>query len=282
MQLVQAVADRYLVRRACLEALAEHRVRTASMGLTAQTLEAFATAFYLPYQRGKVAFGQLLRRLKDLVVQFTKAPMVWEKFKQLLGVKDLTDLPGLVRDLAKRGYGALRGLVVKAFSKFPLKIYTLEHSKLLSLNALIEKLLKKFPRFHNWIITKAKPRVDQFDQWLKEHLPGVSTVLLVAVYFFIWFNVQEFEWDLKGLMDALTGAISLSDLLLSLPSSALGLLLNSLGLGTFSLLPVAFIARLVVLLAARYLEWTGKGFRFNRKQWETDFGVPAEALPEAM
>lgn len=280
--LTSKVADRYLVRLASRKAHAslQNSRRTASSEITPEVLAAFAEAFYLPMHGGsRVAFGGLLKKLKQLGQVFTKVPKLWDHFKKMVGITSITELPKALKGLAKQGYKVLRKLVGRLFNTWPLKLYTLSKDQFFSINSLLDKLMSKFPSFGKWVTTKVKPRVDQLDLWLRSKAPVISGVLMVAVYIWIWFNVVEFEWDLKGLADAFTGALSLSDLLASLPGSALGFLMKALNLGTFTLLPAAFAARLLWLMTKRYVVWTGKGFELNREQLAADLKVALVEIP---
>lgn len=219
--------------------------------------------------------GNLLRKFKQIVSAVKHYPSLWGKVKELLGVESIDELPGRFKELAKEGYKWLKKAIHHAFEIWPLKIYTFPEAKLLSVNKLLEKLTKLSPRFEKFLQDNVKPRVDQFDIWLKKHLPHLSKVVMVAIYIWIWLNVVEFEWDLKSLLEAATGTLSLSDLLTSLPGSVIGFLMNSLGFGTFSLLPIAFAARLAFVLAARYVEYDG-GFKLNHANLQKDFGISPE------
>ena len=283
--LLQRVSDRYLVRLAVQEVCAERdfRQRRASVqDFNPEVLEAFAEGFYLLGHQGRVAFGNLVQKLKALAGIFTKIPQLWEKFKDLLGIQGVSDLPRAIKDLAKRGYAALRRGVESMFSKWPLKLYTLERGKLRGVDDLIENLIKMSPKLDHWLRTKVKPRADQMDMWLRQHAPALSTILVLGVYVWIWWNVTEFEWDLRSLADDLLniigGNITLADLFSSLPSSVLGFLLNALNFGTFTFLPIALAVRILFLLAERYLIWTGRGFALNREQLSEDFGIAEEQL----
>ena len=123
---------------------------------------------------------------------------LWEKVKEFIGVKSLADIPGRVKELAKEGYAALKKVLTRVFKTWPLKLYTLPENALFSVNKILENLLVRFPQFGKWLEASVKPRVDQFDKWLSEHLPVVRRVLMTAIYVWIWLNVVEFEWDLKG------------------------------------------------------------------------------------
>lgn len=270
--LVQRVVDRHLIRLAAREACGSNSARVASAGLTPEVVAAFAEGFYLPHHRGRVAFGGLTRKLKQLVEAFKKAPRLWEKFKSLLGVTGLAQLPGAIKDLAKRGYKALRKVVSKLFEKWPLKLYTLDKGQLMSFNDLIGKLLDKSPGLKRALESGAR-KFGDFGEMLRKAAPTITGVAMVGIYLWVWMNVVEFEWDFRSLTDAITGAMSFHDFMASLPGSAFGFILNAFNLGTFTLLPYAVAARFLWLLANRYLEWTGRGFRWNAEALQADFGI---------
>lgn len=263
------VAARHLIRVAAQDACrTTFRTRTASVNLTERVLIAAAEGALIPDDGSPVRTAGLMdlpRKLVEFAKTVKRFPNLWEKAKELLGVESLSDLPGRVKELAKQGYAALRKVLDAAFEKWPLKLYTLPENKLFSINKVIEKLMARFPKFEDFLKNSVKPRIEQLDEWLKEYLPVVSRVLMVAIYIWIWLNVVEFEWDLKGIIEAATGKLSLATLLSSLPGSGLGALMNGLKIGTFTLLPAAFAVRLLFLMSKRYLTWTGSGFEFD---WE--------------
>jgi len=214
-------------------------------------------------QRQALNLIKLAKKLKALVVFFAgKGKALWGKFKALLGVDSLTQLrPKHIADLAKKGYAVLKGAFHKSFSHWPLKLFTLDKGKIAGVNDLINKLMERYPKFKNWLQTKVKPKVDQLDAWLRKYLPGISHVAMVAIYFWIWMNVVEFEWDLNALGQVLMGNLTLGDLLASLPGSVLGALMNGLGFGTFTLLPAITAARIIYLLMHNYLEYKNNTFQ---------------------
>jgi hypothetical protein len=108
---------------------------------------------------------------------------------------------------------------------------------------------------------------------LRKKAPHIMGVVMVGIYIWVWMNVVEFEWDFKGLTDAITGAMSFPDFLASLPGSAFGAILNVFGFGTFTLLPIAVAARILYLLQHRYVEWNGRGFTVNWALMKRDFDL---------
>ena len=279
--MAERVAARHEIRLAAKTACASVNRTASANGLLERCLVAMAEGALLS-DDGSVrtaGFANLARRLKQMAKMVDRFPKLWERVKDFLGVESLTDLPGRIVELAKEGYKALRKAVDKAFSVWPLKLYTLPESKLFSLNTALEKLMDASPAFKQFLTDNVKPHVDQFDRWLKDNLPVVSKVVMVAIYLWIWINVFEFEWDFKGLIDAATGVISLADLLASLPGSVLGALLNPLGIG-YAIIPVTIAIRILLVISRRYITWTGSGFTFDAEKLRADFGMdPAtEAL----
>jgi len=246
-------------------------------------MEALVESFWLPWNHGRIHkegfLGGVVKKVKQLWDLFKQIPKLWEKFKHLIGIESLTDIPRAIADLVKKGAAALRAAVHKAFNTWPLKLYTLEKGKLHSLNEILGKIMAKFPKFKHWLEAHAKPKVDMFDKWMRKYLPGISHLALIAIYIWIWWNVVEFEWDLKSFTDVLTGALTLGDLLASLPSSGLGFLLNSFGFGMFTLLPMAIVARVVFLVGHRIVEWHGDKFKVDVEQVADIAGVDPEEVP---
>jgi len=277
---IQHVADRFLVRLAAQEACRNSGMHLASSGLTPDVVAAFAEHFYLPQHEGKVAFGGLVRKLKQMADGFKHLPHLWAKFKKTIGVESITDLPGAIMNLAGLAKKSLRTVLNKVFDTWPLKIYTLDKGKLAGINQLLESLLSKSPKFKQFIQAAAS-KVGHYGEMVRKAAPHLTGVVMVAIYIWVWINVVEVEWDLKSLTDAVSGALTFPDFLASLPGSAIGYLLNAFNLGTFTLLPFALAARVLYMLAHRYIEWTGHGFQVNWKLIKADFNVemPAHLAP---
>lgn len=273
----QQVAARYTIRDAARRACrATFRVRTASTDLTEQILVACAESALIPDDGSQVRVAGLMdipRKMLEVAKVAKKFPALWDKVKDFLGVSSLSDLPGRMRELVKEGYAALRKVVGHLFNTWPLKLYALPENKVFSVAAVLDRIMKAHPGFAKWLDGNVKPRVDQFDRWLRESLPTISKVLMVAIYVWVWVNVTEFEWDMKGILDAATGHLTLFELLKSLPGSVLGAVLGSLNLGTFTLLPAALAARLMFLIGHRYVSWSGSGFVFDTDKLRADFGI---------
>jgi len=268
------VASRHQVRQVARRVSADLQrgPRTASSNeMTADVLWAFADAFWTPPGgTGRVAgmrgLRGLAKRLKQLGKMFTRAPRLWQDFKRLVGVESLKDLPGILRDLAEKGKSVLKGVFKKAFNTFPLSMFKIKGA---GVNDFLKKLTDRVPGLND-ALGKVKGGADQLGDFLRKHAPNLSKILIAAVFIFIWMNVLEFEWNFSDIAKALVGGISLGELLATLPGSAIGMLMNVLGLGTFTLLPVALFARIMWLVAKGYVVWDGRWFKLDERALQAD------------
>jgi len=275
---IEHLADRYLIRLAAYQACAGTGVRLASEGLTPAVVEAFAEAFYLPQHQGRVAFGGLVKKLKQLVSVFKKAPQLWDRFKKLIGIEKITQIPKALKELGAKAKKWLRKTIDKLFNTWPLRIYTLEKGKLKSFNDMLSGWMARSPKLKR-ALDAGISRMGGFGEILRKKAPHIAGALMVGIYIWVWMNVVEFEWDMKGLTDAITGAMSFPDFLASLPGSAFGALLNIFGFGTWTLLPFAVAARILYLVQHRYVTWTGRGFTVDWDMMKADFNLAGASEP---
>jgi len=272
---VATVSDRYLILKAAREVYYEESFlhRTAALDdLTPEVLAALGEV--LLTHEGRVAFGGLVRRLKKLLNLFRQAPRLWTKFKALLGVEKITEIPKKIKEWAKRGKKALGKVMRKIVEVFPLCIFFVSKKKMPGLTDLMSRIIKVSPKMKA-LLAKVKTNVvDPLDRMLKKHLPTLQKPLLAFIFAWVWFNVAEISWDIEGLIAGFTGSISLGELFASLPESGVGFIAAAFGLG-YGALPVTIALRLIWLVKNHYLEWVPKkGFIVN---WEA-MGV--EARPE--
>ena len=279
----QRVTDRYMIRLAVREIVVapEFHARSAALqDLTPQVLEAFGEGFLLPARTA--SFGGLVKSLSKLLDFFKKAPKAWERIKQFLGIESLSDIPGAIKEWAKRGLVALRKLFGHIPDIFPLAALFIPKGKGPTLSDLIHRIMAKNP-----LIARALEGINggvvKIDEWLDKYLPTLKRPLLAAAFIYIWMNVGELSWDIPTLINGFLGAISFGDLIASLPESALGKLILSLGFGGslgpvwMGAFPIAIVFRLIWLVRGGYVEWVpGKGFLVK---WDKITGEPARAEP---
>lgn len=210
----------------------------------------------------KVAIGGIARAVARLLGVFKRAPEAWQAIVQGLGLEGAS-LPRLVtgiKELMAEGKAALGKALGKAVSHIPLSLFFVDHEKMPGLTDLMQRLIQSVP----WLqkaLAKIHEGADYVDDLFKKHIPVLRRPIYAAVFIYVWISVFEITWDMKGLIAGFTGQVSLSELLGSMPESALGALFANLGLGTFAALPVTLILRLAWLTSRHYLEYKpGKGF----------------------
>ena len=263
---VQRIANRHLIRLAAREVCAGRpfRTRTAALhDLSPEVLAAFAEGFLMP-TTGRVAFGGLAKKLKKLLDLFRKAPKLWGRIKDFLGITGITDIPRAIKDWAKRGLSALKKLLKKATEVFPLSLFFVHQSKMPGLTDLMHRIMTLHPGIAK-ALSKIKGAAVHIDKWFNKYLPTLKRPLLAAVFIWVWLNVAELSWDMEGLLQGFTGGISFGELLASLPESGIGFIAALAGLG-YGALPVTIVLRVMWLVAQKYLKWVpGKGLVVN---WE--------------
>lgn len=253
----QRVAHPYLVRLACQEA---HRSasRVARRSVPREVFAAMVEAFLDPEALTITAgFGSILKKVQQFLALLQRAPSLVPKLKGLLG--EMT--PGNLTKWAKEGKDALVKTFAKASREFPLGILFHPKVKAPTLTSLLTKILKE-TKVGRFLEERVKPGAKYIDDLFKEHLPTLRRPLYAAIFIYIWFSVAEISWDVAGILDGFLGNVSLTDLMVSLPESALGAILASIGL-SFHLLPVMMVARLVWLVAQNYIEWDGSSGSFK-------------------
>ena len=250
------VAHRHMIRRACREAWGSPGNQRVASQLDRETFEALADSFF----ERTAGFGTMVRRLKSFLKMLRKQPRFLSRLKDMIG--ELT--PENIRKWAQEGKKALGKVLRRAAHEFPLGIFFHPRANLPTLTDLIGRIMKE-TGVGEVLRTRVKPGVDYIDRLFAKYLPTLRRPVYAAIFAFIWFNVAEISWDFRGLAAGFTGAISLSELLGSLPESAVGAVAAAFGLG-FQMLPVMLVARLLWLVAQNYIEWDSRSGSF-RVHW---------------
>lgn len=272
--LAYRVRDRWLISRAVAGSYTGS-MRVAAWAPPAHEVEALVTAFWETRvgSTDREAAGGISKAIKTLLALVKKAPKAWESIKQTLGIDSLNPVALMkkLKELASAGKKALGKAFKKIATTFPLSLFFVKQNKAPGLTDLLARIFQKSPRMRA-LLAKIKSGAGTVDKWLKKYVPRLSRVLYAAVFAYIWLNVAEISWDIQGILAGFTGRISLGELLASLPESGIGAIAASFGLG-YGALPYALIARIIWLVANRYLEWVpGKGLRVKWKEMGVDEG----------
>jgi len=236
-----------------------YRRREASVRhLTPEVLTAFAEGFCeQPHNVREAGIGDIVKKLSKLVKLFRRAPKLLERMKEFLGDLD----PRTILKWAKDGVRAAGRKIQKAVKSWPLAMFFFPKSKLPSLSDMIANIVNG-TRIGD-LLKKVQSKAVSVDVWLEKHpiIKGMSKPVLAAAFIFIWINVSEISWDMESIFRGFTGQMPFSEVLTSLPESAIGLVFASMGIGYGFMGPV-LMARIIWLVASNYVEYVpGRGFK---------------------
>jgi len=196
-------------------------------------------------------FKELGRKLKtgaQRIVKLFKLPEVVKRLKEMLGELSIKS----VVEFVKKGAGIAKKIGKVLRDKAWFLISEKQIPTLTSLTEKTELGLKAKGIYQD----KVEPWVDIVDRWMKKYIPTLSRIALAALFAYIWFHVEEISWEPSDLLQGFTGALSLSQLLATLPESGIGFLLSQLiGGAGYTIMPYILIPRLVWLLTKGYIKW---------------------------
>lgn len=231
----------------------------------------FGVRFY--DKRASLSVGSFFERIKKLVMFLKEKPKVLLELMRAFDVNSIVNIPSKMKKIAELGLEYLRKAIDKAFQHYPLKIFTLPETKIIEISEILRKLIERYPKIKSFFKETLTPKIDYFEELMRRFLPTLSKIAMTAVFIWIWLASAEFEWNLKNLSDVIAGRITLAELLASLPAAGVGLIANLFATGMFTFFPYAVFARVFLLLAAKYVAWSGLEFRWNLKLFFEDFGL---------
>lgn len=264
------VRDRYLIRTAVHGLYTGSKVanRAIHPEVTVAIVEA---TWESRIASSKEAFGGITKAVTKLLKLLQRAPKVVPRLVEALAIEGWSDmswpqrakaLGNRLKELVVEGKKVLGKVFHKMATSFPLNLFFVERGKMPGLTDLMSRLVQRVP----WLKTaldKVQAGAVKVDDFFKKHIPRLRRPLYAAIFIYVWLGVSEISWDVQGILAGFTGQISLSELLSSLPESGIGLLAASFGLG-YGALPYALIARLIWLVANRYLSYVpGKGLQVH-------------------
>jgi hypothetical protein len=231
-----------MVRLACQVAHNQtHSLKSAShsTGLSIGVIEVIAkhlTANSRHDFTERKAFMSLVKKVKQLIDLFKKAPQAWDKFKEMLGLTE-TGL-GLVKEidtklgnLLEEGKKKLTQVAKKVWNEFPIlrlmgevleeknrwevaleKAKSFVPEKILDAFKAIESGASKLGDFLDGILAKSKV------------LKALSAPIKIYLFFQIWDWFADF--DFRVVVKGLLGTIDFSDLISLLPSEGIEIILE--------------------------------------------------------
>ena len=185
----------------------------------------------------------LFKKLKDLYKAFQKAPKLWTKFKQQLGIKGKNALT-IYKELSEKLNEYLdegKRLIDAKIKKIKdsseiISFIFLYASKAPTLSSLLKKVIDALPKIESEKLKAFKDKmlggIKNLKQWIiaffRKHpiLRVLSIPAKAYLYWLIWTHVAEISWKITDLLKGFLGMITWEELLESLPESGLGFLVN--------------------------------------------------------
>jgi len=275
------VAARHLIRQAARDVAGNDAFRyrqAALMDFTPEVLAAFGEGFLMDEVR-TAGFASLRRKLDRIWKFIQKAPRAWEKLKDFFKVENAKQLGEAIKTWAARGKKVLVRLVKKMTETFPLSLYFVDRGKMPGLSALLKRIVEKSPKLQKTLSSINTSVVQPLDRWIEKYIPKLGRPLKAAVFIWVWLHVVEITWDFDALLVGFTGGLSLGALFGSFPESSIGFLLSLFGVG-YGMLPVALVARILWLVAHKYVSWVpGKGLKVHWDRITGERGQRPELVP---
>ena len=225
------------------------------------------------------SWGNFRKKLQRIWEFLQKAPQVWKTIRDFFKVDSPEQLAKALRDWAKKGKEVFGKLLKQVKKTFPFSLYFVEKGKMPGLTDAIMRIIEANPKLKKALSSINTNIVEPLDRVLEKHIPNLSRPIKAAVFIYIWLNVVEISWDFQGLIRGFTGQVSLGELFGSFPESALGAFLSLFGIG-YGLLPVVLIARILWLVAHKYMYWVpGKGLQVDWAKITGERNQRAELVP---
>jgi len=183
------------------------------------------------------AFMSIVKKVKQLITLFKKAPQAWDKFKAMLGVK-ATNAVALVKEIDEK-LGNLLEEGKKKLAQASKKILK-ELPMLRLLGEVLEEqnrwedLINKYKQKMPEAVRSALEKIEEKKTNLGEFLDGILETsrtlkaLSVPIKIYIFFKIWDWfaDFDFKAVISGILGTISFLDLVAMLPGEGIEILLE--------------------------------------------------------
>ena len=243
MEMINSIVQKHMVRHACKIAFRETRhikAASSSSDLSLEVVEVIArhmTANSKCDFTDRTAFLNIVKKVKQLINLFKKAPQAWTKFKDMLGVI-ATNPVTLVKEidqklgnLLEEGKKKLSRLSTKILKELPLLRLV---GEVLEEQNRWEDLIQKYKEFLPSSVKSMLEKIEKGTTKLGEFLDGIlgtsrtlkalSAPIKIYLFFQIWDWFADF--DFKAVVSGLLGTISFSDLISMLPAEGIEIILE--------------------------------------------------------
>lgn len=241
--MIDSLVQRHMIRLACKVAYQETdhiKAASSSSDLSLDVIQVIArhmTANSKNDFTDRTAFMSIVKKVKQLINLFKKAPQAWTSFKDMLGIT-ATNPVALVKEIDQK-LGSLLEEGKKKLSRLSTKIL-----KELPLLRLVGEVLEEQNRWENLIrrykeylpgavksmLEKIEKGTTKLGEFLDSILDTSRTLkaLSVPIKIYIFFQIWDWfaDFDFRAIVAGILGTISFSDLIAMLPGEGIEIILE--------------------------------------------------------
>jgi len=240
--MLDRIVQQHMVRVACQVAYGQtpNLKRATSSDLSLEVIQVIAkhlTANSRQDFTQRKAFMKIVKKVKQLIKLFKKAPQAWQKFKSMLGVTAtnafsmIKQIDKKLGDLLEEGKKKLGRLSTKILKDLPLLRLL---GEVLEEQNRWESLINKYKSYVPDSVKSALAKIEQGSTKLGEFLDGIlgtsrtlkalSAPIKIYLFFQIWDWFADF--DFRAIISGLLGTIDFKDLIAMLPGEGIEILLE--------------------------------------------------------
>ena len=239
--MLDRVVQRHMVRLACQVAYDQvpnlKKAHTSDLSLEAiQVIAKHLTADSRQDFTERKAFMSIVKKVKQLITLFKKAPQAWGKFKDMLGITSsgvglIKEIDTKLGNLLEEGKRKLSTLSRKILQELPLLRLV---GEVLDEQNRWEGLINKYKQHMPDSVRSALEKIERGTTKLGEFLDGIlgtsktlkalSAPIKIYLFFQIWDWFADF--DFRAVVAGILGTISFSDLVSMLPGEGIEIILE--------------------------------------------------------
>ncbi len=239
--MLDRVVQRHMVRLACQVAYDQvpnlKKAHTSDLSLEAiQVIAKHLTADSRQDFTERKAFMSIVKKVKQLITLFKKAPQAWGKFKDMLGITSsgvglIKEIDTKLGNLLEEGKRKLSTLSRKILQELPLLRLV---GEVLDEQNRWEGLINKYKQHMPDSVRSALEKIERGTTKLGEFLDGIlgtsktlkalSAPIKIYLFFQIWDWFADF--DFRVVVAGILGTISFSDLVSMLPGEGIEIILE--------------------------------------------------------
>lgn len=241
--MINSIVQKHMVRTACRIAVREtQHIKSASSSndISLEVIEVIArhmTANSKCDFTDRTAFLNIVKKVKQLINLFKKAPQAWTKFKDMLGVTT-TNPVALVKEidqklgtLLEEGKKSLLRTAKKVWDSIPmLKLMGEVLEEKNRWEIALEKVYALLPRKVKSAFEKIESSAVKLGDFLDNLLSKSKTLKALAAPAKIYLFFQIWDWfadfDFKAVVKGILGTIDFKDLIAMLPAEGIEIILE--------------------------------------------------------